>query len=78
MYKTIALINRVNRFFGTNWKAQTIKFTKDCQSNYIHELVSNIYITCVDSVKARFEIADILRIVPKKVTAIKETSLCIG
>ncbi|MGV4463003.1 PRTRC system ThiF family protein [Ornithobacterium rhinotracheale] len=60
MYKSIALINRVNRFFGTNWKAKYIKFTKDCQKNNSHEIVSNLYISCVDSVQARFEIADII------------------
>ncbi|WP_018675955.1 PRTRC system ThiF family protein [Riemerella columbina] len=60
MYKSIALINRLNRFFGTNWKAKTIKFTKDCQKNNSHEIVSNLYITCVDSLNARFEIADII------------------
>lgn len=61
LYKSVALINRVNRFFGTNWKAKTIKFTKDCQKNNSHEIVSNLYISCVDSVQARFEIADIIK-----------------
>ncbi|MDO5615548.1 MAG: PRTRC system ThiF family protein [Cruoricaptor ignavus] len=61
MYKSVALINRVNRFFGTNWKTKTIKFTKDCQNDNSNELVSNLYITCVDSVRARFEIADIIK-----------------
>ena len=28
LYKSVALINRVNRFFGTNWKAETQKFEK--------------------------------------------------
>ncbi|MGV4438745.1 PRTRC system ThiF family protein [Ornithobacterium rhinotracheale] len=61
LYKSVALINRVNRFFGTNWKAKTIKFAKDYQKNNSHELVSNLYITCVDSVSSRFEIADIIK-----------------
>ncbi|MRI64572.1 PRTRC system ThiF family protein [Ornithobacterium rhinotracheale] len=61
MYKSIALINRVNRFFGTNWKAKTIKFAKDCQKTNSDEIVSNLYISCVDSVNARFEIANIIK-----------------
>ena len=29
LYKSVALINRANRFSGTNWKAETVKFEKD-------------------------------------------------
>jgi hypothetical protein len=29
LYKSVALINRVNRCIGTNWKAETVKFEKD-------------------------------------------------
>lgn len=29
LYKSVALINRINRFFGTSWKADTVKFEKD-------------------------------------------------
>ena len=29
LYKSVALINRVNRFFGTSWKSETVKFEKD-------------------------------------------------
>lgn len=28
LYKSVALINRANRFSGTNWKAETVKFEK--------------------------------------------------
>ena len=61
LYKSVALINRVNRFFGTNWKTKTIKFTRDTQKENSNELVSSLYISCVDSVNARFEIADIIK-----------------
>ena len=61
LHKSVALINRVNRFFGTNWKTKTIKFTRDTQSGNPDELISSLYISCVDSVNARFEIADIIR-----------------
>lgn len=29
LYKSVALINRVNRFMGTNWKAETQKFERN-------------------------------------------------
>ncbi|WP_417355455.1 PRTRC system ThiF family protein [Flavobacterium sp.] len=61
LYKSVALINRVNRFSGTNWKAQTLKFEKDSLTRYSEEMRAVIYISCVDSVQSRFEIADILR-----------------
>lgn len=59
-YKSVALINRVNRFFGTNWKAETQKFEKDDLGKLQSSMKSEIYISCVDSVKSRFDIAEIL------------------
>ncbi|AWG23888.1 PRTRC system ThiF family protein [Flavobacterium kingsejongi] len=61
LYKSVALINRANRFSGTNWKAETIKFEKDCLDKLPENVGASIYISCVDSVRARFEIADILK-----------------
>src|ERR1700761_9284373 len=56
-YKSVALINRINRFFGTNWKAETIRYDK--QNLKDRDLASaTVTITCVDTVKARYEIAD--------------------
>jgi PRTRC genetic system ThiF family protein len=60
LYKSVALINRVNRFFGTDWKAETRKFEKDDLGKIQSNMKSEIYISCVDSVKSRFEIAEIL------------------
>lgn len=62
LYKSVALINRANRFSGTNWKAETVKFEKDYLDKLPENAGASIYISCVDSVKARFEIADILKI----------------
>lgn len=62
LYKSVALINRANRFSGTNWKSETAKFEKDYLDKLPEKAGSSIYISCVDSVKARFEIADILKI----------------
>ncbi|HEK22054.1 MAG: hypothetical protein C0191_04630 [Mucilaginibacter sp.] len=58
LYKSVALINRVNRFFGTNWKAETERYDR----NYcaINRGFATITISCVDTVDARFEIAGIL------------------
>ena len=61
LYKSVALINRANRFTGTNWKAETSKFGKDSVGKFPRNSEAVIYISCVDSVKARFEIADILQ-----------------
>lgn len=60
LYKSVALINRVNRFFGTNWKAETQKFEKDDLGELKSNMKSEIYISCVDNVKSRFDIAEIL------------------
>lgn len=59
-YKSVALINRINRFFGTNWKAETLRYDK--QSITDRDLVSaTITISCVDTVDARYEIGEILQ-----------------
>ena len=60
LHKSVALINRTNRFFGTDWKAETIKFEKDDLGKLQSNMKSEIYISCVDSVKSRFDIAEIL------------------
>jgi PRTRC genetic system ThiF family protein len=52
--KGVALINRINRFFGTNWKAVPERFTKGKNSS------ANITICCVDTIGARIEIDEIL------------------
>jgi len=61
LYKSVALINRANRFSGTNWKAETIKFEKDGLGRLPEYAQATIYITCVDNVKARFGVAEILK-----------------
>lgn len=61
LHKSVSLINRVNRFFGMNWKAETRKFEKDSLNRLPENAGTNIYISCVDNVKTRFEIAEILK-----------------
>ena len=60
LYKSAAIINRINRWASTNWKAETRKFEKDGMDRLPDHSGATIYISCVDTVKARFEIADIL------------------
>ncbi len=54
--KGVALINRINRFFGSNWKAVTQKYIAKLMSCY-PEFNASITVSCVDTVAARFEIA---------------------
>lgn len=60
-YKSVALINRANRFSGTNWKAETAKFEKDNLGRLPENAQATLYITCVDNVQARFGVAEILK-----------------
>jgi len=52
--KGVALINRINRFFGTNWKAIPERFENDCKEDRSRS--ANLTISCVDTVSARIEI----------------------
>ncbi len=54
--KAAALTTRCNRFFGMGWKAVNKKF--DSQSG---QAKAAIYISCVDTAAARFEIAEVLK-----------------
>jgi len=65
LYKSVALINRANRFSGTNWKAETVKFEKDGLDKLPENAGATIYISCVDSVKARFGVAEIVKEISK-------------
>jgi len=61
LYKSVALINRINRCIGTNWKAENRKFEKDNFGRIPEEAQATITITCVDNVQARFGVAEILK-----------------
>jgi len=58
--KAVALINRINRFFGTDWKAVTKPFTSKNIKQLPERGRANMYITCVDTASARFDIAEAL------------------
>lgn len=59
--KSVVLINRVNRFFGTDWKAVTERFDNDFVDSNKEAALATLTISCVDSVKSRFSIAAILK-----------------
>ena len=66
LYKSVALINRVNRFMGTNWKAETQKFERNLLGGLPENARSTIFITCVDNVQTRFEVAEMLKAMSKQ------------
>lgn len=55
MLKSVALVNRLNRFFGTNWKSIPEKFTKQTARS------ATIILSCVDTVTARRTLSDYLQ-----------------
>ena len=68
MYKAVTLINRINLFFGTNWKAITERYnTETIQANPDLRM-AELTVSCVDTVSARFEIAELLMGIDKKMT----------
>lgn len=64
LHKAVVLINRINRFFGTDWKAITMQYKKT-NGDGIEDYKASITISCVDTVKARFEIGAILKKISK-------------
>lgn len=62
LYKSVALINRVNRFAGTAWKAETEKYERNITGKLPENAGSVLCLSCVDSVAARFEIGEILKL----------------
>ncbi|REA63429.1 PRTRC system ThiF family protein [Dyadobacter luteus] len=59
--KAVVRINNVNRFFGTNWKAFPYRFDHDNLYRFQNQASANIFISCVDTVAARLEIARMLK-----------------
>ncbi|MFI5160523.1 MAG: PRTRC system ThiF family protein [Sphingobacteriales bacterium] len=57
-FKSVVLVNRINRFFGTNWKAITHRFADPLYNEDTYK--GNVYVTCVDTAKSRFEVSKML------------------
>ncbi|WP_100075172.1 PRTRC system ThiF family protein [Chryseobacterium camelliae] len=66
LYKSQAIINRLNRWAGTNWKAETRKFQREDNGNLPMGAGASIYISCTDTVTSRIEIAEILNSLGKE------------
>lgn len=60
-YKASVLIGRVNRFFGSAFKAIPYQYSKKNRHKLPQQGAANIIISCVDTVVARFGIAELLR-----------------
>lgn len=59
--KAVALINRANRWSGSDWKAETQKFERNASGYVPKNASATLIISCIDNVKARFGIADMLK-----------------
>lgn len=59
--KSVVLINRINRFFGTNWKAVTCRYDADYVESQSDEGKANLFISCVDNAVSRFQLAAVLQ-----------------
>jgi len=60
LYKSQAIINRLNRWAGTSWKAEARKFQRDADAKIPTGAGASIYVSCTDTVASRFEISEIL------------------
>lgn len=59
--KCVARINNINRFFGTNWKAIPYQYRTKEAHRFTGSVSANIFISCVDTVSARMDIAAQIR-----------------
>lgn len=64
--KAGVLINRINKFFGTNWKAVPERFERLAKGKLSENRMANITVTCVDTVGARLAIENSLRSAERK------------
>lgn len=74
-YKAVALVNRINLFFGTNWKAITEKYDRATIQADPELRMAELTVSCVDTVAARFEIAELLTGLDKKVSYLRSRPL---
>lgn len=66
LFKSQAIINRLNRWSGTNWKAETKRFERDFDGKIPDYAGASIYVSCTDTVASRFAISEILHELNKK------------
>lgn len=64
--KAVALINRTNRFFGTNWKATPVNYGwAEIEKKRENIAPANLFISCIDTLKARMGISQMLTALEK-------------
>lgn len=63
--KAVAVINHINRKYGTNWKAVPSDYVPKNTNIIPRNRMANITFSCVDTVKARFGIAQVLSDIKK-------------
>ena len=66
LQKTVAIINRINRWDGLAWKAESQKFERNANGEIPENAGASIYISCTDTVSSRFEIAKIVEFLSDK------------
>jgi PRTRC genetic system ThiF family protein len=74
-YKAVALVNRINLFFGTNWKAITEKYNRETIQASPDLRMAELTVSCVDTVAARFEIAELLTGLDRQTTYMRNRPL---
>lgn len=60
LHKAVALVNRINLFFGTNWKAYPERYEATTFQEDPELAMAELTVSCVDTAAARFAIADLL------------------
>lgn len=60
LQKTVAIINRINRWDGLGWKAESKKFQRNENGVIPENASAAIYVSCTDTVSSRFEISEII------------------
>lgn len=60
-YKATSIVGKVNRHFGTDWEACPVRYAWTAADEKAgHRKTSNIVISCVDSIAARYEIGELV------------------
>ena len=62
--KAVALVTRINRFFGYTWEAKGKSFPSRRKHDGDSPGLANIIITCTDNIKSRLDLWNILKAVP--------------
>jgi len=75
LYKAVAVVNRINLFFGTNWKAITERYDTETITTNPELRMAEFTVSCVDTAQARFEIAELLTGFDKRVTYMRNRPL---